>query len=153
MQLVRALWLASALVPGFVAAVLSEMARLRLAFCAASGGGAIPANLSEFRHLAPGLTMSGHLTGTLIFLPLMALVLFAKGARQLWQVVAISVIWIAAVLIHLGLKIPAICPETVTRPEALSLYIWPAMLGAMILFRVNARRDTSRDTRPEDAQP
>ncbi|WP_312530240.1 hypothetical protein [Paracoccus sp. (in: a-proteobacteria)] len=131
--------MSSALVAGFAAAVLHEMARLRLVYCASSGGAQIPANLNEFRHLIPGLSMTGHLTGTLIFVPVMALALFAKG-RQLWLSVALAIGWIAAVLVHLGLQIPTTCPQIPQPPEALSFYVWPAMLGAMVLFRINASR-------------
>ena len=144
LKLLRALWLISALVPGFVAAVLHEMARLRFLFCASSGGAEIPSNLNEFRHLIPGLSMTDHLTGTLIFVPIMGLALITHG-RRLWLAVAVSIAWIAGVLWHLGLQIPTRCPTGgPIAQEALAFYVWPAMLGAMILFRLNASRDRAQ---------
>ncbi|AGT09884.1 hypothetical protein [Paracoccus aminophilus] len=141
---VRALWLASALVPGFAALVLYQMARLRLYFCSGSGGGELPATLNEWRHLLPGLSAGDHILASLIFLPVMAIALFVP-ARRVWLAVAAAIVWMAAVLIHLGLQIPQSCPVEPQRLEPLWLYIWPAALATMLTFRLNTSRQAARN--------
>lgn len=145
LTLSRALWLISALVPGFVAAVLHEMARLRLLFCSVSDGAAIPADLNQFRHLVPGMSMADHLTGAAIFLPVMVLALITTGRKQ-WLAMALGIVWIGGVLFHLGLQIPAACPPTAegTSQEPLLFYIWPALLLAMVVSRLNSTDEIRR---------
>lgn len=145
LTLSRALWLISALVPGFVAAVLHEMARLRLSYCAASGGGGIPAELNLLRNLAPGMTMTGHLTAAAVFVPVMALALITTGRKQ-WLAMALAVLWTAGVLWHLGRQIPAQCPPAGLHPapDPLFFYFWPAALIAMALMRLNTTDEIRR---------
>lgn len=141
----QALWLISALVPGFVAAVLHEMARLRLFYCSAGESGGFPAGLSQFRNLIPGMSMTDHLTGAAIFLPVMLLAVITKGRKQ-WLAAGLGVAWIAGVLWHIGLQIPQICPPagaSLTQ-EPLLFYLWPALLIAMALSRLNSTDEIRR---------
>lgn len=144
LNLVRALWLCSALVPGFAAAVLYQTARLRFMFCASAGGGDIPSALNQWRHILPSMSALDHFTGAAIFLPVMAIALFVP-ANRLWYAVGGAVVWMVAVLVHLGLQIPQTCPIDPPRQEALALYIWPAALGAMIIFRLNTAREAAKN--------
>lgn len=137
LNVARGFWLASALVPGFAAAVLYEIARLRLLYCSASGLEPFPAALSSWPNLLAGLSMPAHLTGAMIFLPLM---LVATVTQRAWAAVGISILWMAGVLWHLGLQIPETCGAAPLRQEPLVLYAWPSIIGAMILFRLFSRR-------------
>lgn len=137
LNVARGFWLASALVPGFAAAVLYEMARLRFLYCGASGAEPFPAALNSWPQLLAGLSMTAHLTGAMIFLPLM---LVAAITTRMWIAVGIALLWMAAVLWHLGLQIPATCPAEPVRQDPLAFYVWPAILGAMVLFRLLNRR-------------
>lgn len=139
LNVARALWLCSALMPGFGAAVLWQMTRDRIAYCAVSGNDAIPAALNSWPNLIAGMSASVHFIGAAIFLPVMALALVVP-ANRVWLAVGAAFIWMVAVLVHLGLAIPESCEEAGRKIEALSLYVFPAVLAFMMLSRLSLRK-------------